>query len=159
MLVKLVYGCPCCGKSTYVRNNAGPDDVIYDYDALIGATTIRKEHIAEHNAAHWPVLELRKPLVDACRKRQDIKIFWMTCSWPTARILEILDGLDVEKIFIDATKEECLQRLQGDDSRPDKGAWIAVIDRWFAQHKDPEKQFDTDFAAKAVEIEKNRYGG
>lgn len=34
MKVKLVYGCPCSGKTTYCLANAGKDDLIYDFDRL-----------------------------------------------------------------------------------------------------------------------------
>ena len=33
--VKIVYGAPCSGKSTYVRERAGRNDLIFDYDKLI----------------------------------------------------------------------------------------------------------------------------
>ena len=36
--VKVVYGPPCSGKSTYARENKGERDVVYDYDRMLADT-------------------------------------------------------------------------------------------------------------------------
>lgn len=64
MNVRLVYGCPRSGKSTYVSEHATEDDVIYDYDALLSAITTQKEHLSARHKAHFILLELRQSLVD-----------------------------------------------------------------------------------------------
>ena len=134
MKAMVVYGCPCAGKSTYVINNAGDNDVIYDYDAILLASTTRKKHLVDRHAAHFVVLSLRKALVDSAKNEKAIDRLWLICSWPTDMIKELLDGVDSEEIFIDATKEECYARLEADDTRPDKSAWRSLIDEWFLEH-------------------------
>lgn len=137
MIVKLVYGCPCSGKSTYVSEHATENDVIYDYDALLSAVTTQKEHLAARHKAHFILLELRQSLVDLASQESSIETLWMQCRWPTEKLKEILEGYDVEDIFIQATKDECYERLDADDSRPDKDEWKAIIDAWFEEHGEP----------------------
>ena len=120
MKAMVVYGCPCAGKSTYVINHAGDNDVIYDYDAILLASTTRKKHLVDRHAAHFVILNLRKSIVDNAKTERAIDRIWLLCRWPTDTIKEILDGVDSEEIFIEATKEECYARLEADDTRPDK---------------------------------------
>lgn len=138
MKAKLVYGCPCSGKSTYVREHAGERDLIYDYDALVLAATTRTEHLTDRHPAHFAILNLREAMSDAVKNEEGIDCLWMQCRWPTDKIHAILDGLDTEEIFVEATKAECYERLMQDETRPDKDAWKAVIDAWFTEHGEPE---------------------
>ncbi len=134
MKAKIVYGCPCSGKSTYVREHVGDSDLIYDYDALIQACTNRTAHTTDRHKGHFVVLGLRWSMVNKAREEGTIDTLWMQCRWPTDTIHKILEGIDTEEIFIKATKEECYDRLDKDDSRPDKEAWWSIIDAWFDEH-------------------------
>ena len=133
MKAKIVYGCPCSGKSTYTREHAGEADIIYDYDALVLAMTTRDKLLVDRHAAHFLILGLRKAIVDSA-KEERINCVWLQCRWPTEVIKEILADVDTEEIFVEATKEECYERLEADDKRPDKDAWRKVIDDWFLEH-------------------------
>ena len=64
MKAKIVYGCPCSGKSTYIRGHAGDNDIIYDFDALRLAMTTRTQHLTERHIADLLILDLRKAIVD-----------------------------------------------------------------------------------------------
>lgn len=52
MVVKVIYGCPCSGKSTYVSEHAEQNDIIFDYDAILCAITTRNKHLTERHIAH-----------------------------------------------------------------------------------------------------------
>lgn len=134
MKVKIVYGSPCSGKSTYAKNNAKDNDVIYDYDSLITAMTSRKEHLVERHAAHFAILRLRQALMNIVKDESNIETVWFTCLWPTEELQKITEGTDVEKILIESTKKECCDRLAKDDTRPDKSAWMELINKWFDEH-------------------------
>ena len=56
--------------------------------------------------------------------------------WDFDKLLSEVEGLDFEKIFIEATKEECFERLKNDSEREDKGDWKKLINEWFSQHGD-----------------------
>lgn len=140
MKIKIVFGAPCSGKTRYVRNHIGESDMVYDYDALLFALTGRTEHVTKKHAAHIPIVQLRRVLVDLAQAERQIQTFWMICSWPNYYTLNSVSGLQHEKIYIAATKEQCLDHLANDQSRPDKEAWKAVIDDWYQQYgKYPER--------------------
>ena len=143
MHVKVVYGCPCSGKSTYVINHAGENDIIYDYDAMLQATTTRKKQLVARHAAHFAVLNLRKALVDNAKNEKAINCIWFLCNWPTDTVREILEGLDTEDIFIEATEDECYARLEADDTRPDKAEWKMLIRDWFIEHGEHKNDNDS----------------
>ena len=47
-----------------------------------------------------------------------------------------IETLGAESILIEATREECLQRLARDESRAAvQHQWIEYIDRWFAEYQ------------------------
>ena len=142
MIVKVVYGCPCSGKSTFIRENAGENDLIYDYDDLLLAATTRTKHLTDRHPAHYTILSLRKQMIDEARDGGRIETLWLQCGWPTDTVRKMLDGIDSEDVFIRATKQQCYERLDGDETRPDKDEWRAVIDSWFAEHEEHGKESD-----------------
>ena len=48
--VHIVYGPPLAGKSTFVRENMGPDDLVFDMDAVQNALCYGADH--DGQAAH-----------------------------------------------------------------------------------------------------------
>lgn len=134
MKVKLVYGAPCSGKSTFVKEHAGEHDLIWDFDKLLAACTNRAGQSSEQHPMANFVIDLRKMIIDAAQKRPSIENLYITTLWVSDKILSEVEGLDFEKIFIEATKEECFERLANDSARADKGGWKKLINGWFSQH-------------------------
>ena len=50
--VKIVYGPPCSGKSTYVEKNIGDQDIRFDYDLIMQSISNRNSH--EYSDDHLP---------------------------------------------------------------------------------------------------------
>lgn len=142
MKVKLIYGAPCSGKTTYVRDNSKDADFIFDYDRVLTATTNRELHLAEKHILHFCILELRKKFVEVAKNESKIETFWVICSRITESIEELFRDMDTEKIFIEATKEECYDRLDKDKSRPDKEEWRKIIDEWFDKSANENRQVE-----------------
>jgi len=136
MKVKLVYGPPCGGKSTYVDEHAKKDDAIWDGDKVVRAITTKKDHSATLHKAQKTVMFLREKMVESLRYHDAIDTLWFCCRYPNDRVKEILDGLDVEEIPIIPTEEECYENLEKDDTRPDKDEWKKIIHKWYQEHSD-----------------------
>lgn len=134
MKAKIIYGAPCSGKSTYVCNSAGDNDLIYDYDRMLVACTNRTLHISEKHALHWLILSVRKNLLDNAKTEKAVDTFWFICSWNTDYIKQLFNDIDTEEIFLETTKEECYARLDKDETRPDKDEWKLIIDEWFEKY-------------------------
>lgn len=138
MKIKIVYGAPCSGKSTYVKEHAGEHDLIWDFDKLLAACTNRAGQSSEQHPMANFVIDLRKMIIDAAQSRPSIENLYITTLWVSDKILSEVEGLDFEKIFVEATKEECFERLANDSARSDKGGWKKLINGWFSQHGNTE---------------------
>lgn len=134
MKIKLVYGAPCSGKTTYVKDNAKDADFIFDYDRILTATTNRKLHLAEKHTLHFCILELRKKFVEVVKSESKIETFYFICSRITDSVKKLFEDMDTEEVFIKATKEDCYSRLDEDETRPDKDEWRKLIDKWFDEN-------------------------
>lgn len=58
--VVVVYGRPGCGKTTYVQNHIGENDIAYDYDKLFAAISFRKEHEIARNCQFEMLMDFRR---------------------------------------------------------------------------------------------------
>lgn len=134
MNVKLVYGAPCSGKSTYVRDNADDEDIIYDCDKILAAITTKKDHSVTESEIRFVASDIRYSLLESSSNRK-VETFWMIASYPTESVLKLIENFEYEKIFINATMQECLARLENDETRPDKEKWKEIIQKWFEKYE------------------------
>lgn len=123
--VYLVYGAPCSGKSTWVRENANADDLVLDFDRLW-------EAICFSDRYHKPprlkraAFALRECLIDQIAMRSG--------NWRNAFVIggyplrperdRLCDRLGAEPVFIDTPRDTCLARCTDN-------AWRGFIAEWF----------------------------
>lgn len=129
--VYLVYGAPCSGKSSWVRDVATNDDLILDVDRIWKSISVCGEY-EKPNRLKKNVFGIRDCVIDQIRTR--------TGMWKNAYIIggyplrserdRLCDLLNAEPIYIEATKEECLERAWG--GRPE--AWKQYIEDWFLNY-------------------------
>ena len=135
MKIVIVYGSPCSGKSTFVQNEITDNDLVYDYDLLLWSICNRKIHTCQKHSFHNAVMNFRKALIDFSLTNEN-GTFYLITTYITDYLQEILENVDYEVKLMDTSKEECLQRLENDETRPDKEEWKALIDKWFADHSE-----------------------
>lgn len=127
--VYIVYGSPCSGKSTWVKENATKDDLVLDIDKIWECiSTCDKYHKANRLKAN--VFGVRDTLLDQVRTR--------TGEWKTAYVIggyplrmdreRLADKLGAQLIFIDTNKSECISRAVNDE-------WIKFINEWFDMYQ------------------------
>jgi hypothetical protein len=134
--VYLVYGAPCSGKTTFVKNTAERTDLILDIDRLFSA--VRAECCGEWekpDEIKSNVFAIRDLLMDMIRTRRG--------SWSNAYVIggyalqgereRIADFIGADRIvFIDTPKNICMARAA------EKGdIWKMYIDRWFDLYTPP----------------------
>lgn len=135
--VYYVYGAPCSGKSTFVRENMQRGDLICDIDRLWQSISGQPAYI-KPNELKPIVFNVRNTILDGIKTRAG--------NWQTAWVIEggaligdrmrRIDALGAEDIFIDTPKETCLTRLASDDSRQHVQAqWVDYIERWFSEYQ------------------------
>lgn len=137
--VEIVYGAPCSGKSTYVREHALEGDLFYDYDALVRAMTTEDKRGTEKTVAHEVAIGVRGLMINKLASEANkAKRAYIITRWPTDNLREQLAGMDVVEHRMETSREECLSRLEDDDTRTDKAGWADIINQWFDEHDSVE---------------------
>jgi len=138
--VYLITGAPCSGKTTFARERLEPNDLILDIDD-IWQTISGQPRYTKPNSL--------KTLIFAVRDEIRGLIGRGAGTWRNAYIIESLPSKsdreraadrykahNVEVITMDATKEECLQRLHAEPSGRDVKAYEEYIDEYFARYSE-----------------------
>lgn len=123
--VFLVYGSPCSGKTTFIKNNAEYDDLILDIDRIWESICF-SDRLNKPKRLKANVFGIRDTLIDMIRTRRGM--------WRTAYVIggyplrterdRLCLLLNAQPIFIDESKEICLQRA------PTK-EWRGFVEDWF----------------------------
>lgn len=135
--VYYVYGAPCSGKSSFVRENMQRGDLVLDIDSLWSALSGQPEYV-KPNEIKAVVFNARNAIIDSIKTRAG--------NWQTAWVIEggallgdrmrRIDTLGAESMFVDATRDECIKRLASDEKRRAvQPQWVEYIDRWFAEYQ------------------------
>ena len=135
--VYYVYGAPCSGKTTFVRESKGNSDLVLDIDLIWQAVTGGALY-EKPDALKAAVFALRDTLLDIVKTRSG--------KWERAYVIEggalkadrerRINALGAEGIFIECDKETCLQRLASDNTRElVREQWRGYIDDWFNRYQ------------------------
>lgn len=133
--VFLVYGAPCAGKTTYVRESRNDGDLVLDLDAIWQCVSGCSPYV-KPNKLKSVVFRLRDDLLDMVRYRFG--------KWDNAYIIggyplqsereRLLKMLGAREIFVDTPKEECLRRAEADELK-DSNAYSDFIEEWFENYR------------------------
>ena len=129
--VFIVYGAPLSGKTTYVRDSMSDGDLIIDMDNIWQCVS-GSDRYTKPGRLKAVVFRLRDELLDVVKYRFG--------KWNNAYIIggyplqsereRLMKELGAREVFIDTSKEECIERLAADDKR-DTEEWLKYIDDWF----------------------------
>jgi len=130
-VLRVVTGPPAAGKSTYVRDNAEPGDVVIDLDALAVALGSPDPH--DHPPAIAAAAHAARNAVIASAKtaRTDT---WLIHSVPDQAALDSYAKQGADIIAVDPGEDVVRQRIEAE--RP--AAAHAVADRWYS----PDRTWD-----------------
>ena len=133
--VFIVYGAPFSGKTSYVRDNLMPGDLIVDLDALYSAISGQPLYTRPPEVKR-NVFALRDALYDQIRTRNgDWQTAWVISGLPRKDERERLAArLGASLILIESTKEECVRRLMESSDGRDAIEWQRFIDQWFRDY-------------------------
>lgn len=108
--IKFVIGPPCSGKSTYVKENIGRNDLVYDFDEIVRAITFNDLH--DNNPA---IISYVLNIKDLILKRLEMEDRFDT-AWIIQTKMQDKDYdyylYSPEIIKMSTSKEECLRRLK-----------------------------------------------
>lgn len=128
-----IYGAPCSGKSTFVRSVKGNSDFIIDID-LIWQSVTGGNLYEKPDALKGVVFAVRDTMFEKAKTRAG--------NWERCYIIEggankaererRISSIGCEPIFINTSKEDCINNLLRDNKRKDViEQWRSYIDAWF----------------------------
>jgi len=107
-MITIVTGPPCAGKSTHVKANAGPTDVVIDFDALAQAFGNLTPHAAK-GAQRDVAQTARRAAIERVLSGLSADA-WIIHTWPTASQLETYKAADALLVELDPGIDEALAR-------------------------------------------------
>ena len=128
--IYLVYGAPASGKYEYVLDVASKDDLILNIDNIYQCISINPRYVHSKSLTR-NVFMIRDLILDMIKCN--------TGRWKNAYIIggypfvsereRLINTLEAEPLFIEATREECIVRAI------DRGSdYIKFIDDWFSKY-------------------------
>lgn len=136
--VYLVYGPPLSGKTAWVKENQRSGDLVVNVDNIWECVS-GCERFVKPGTLNAVVFGVKEYLLDCIRYRKGKwKTAYVVGGYPICSERERLcKTLGAQEIFIEATRDECLQRLQQREKPLIIKDWISYIDRWFDQYGPP----------------------
>lgn len=134
--VHIVYGPPLAGKSTFVRENMGPDDLVFDMDAVQNALCYGADHAGKPHTLGAAIALRNAFIAYLNNKRQDARgDAWVIISSASpGYFARRFFGARIEVTRLLPPLGVCLKRLELDDTRPDKSFWRQALREWFDEY-------------------------
>jgi len=133
-LIKCVLGAPCSGKSTFVKENFREGDIVWDYDEIKRAVILADAHAQGTNEQNQMIMQMRYTFAKHAAEIE-CGSAWFISTTLSDSIRDAF-GDDFEIIEMDATEEECYERLEKDASRKDKAHMRELIYNYFHGKKE-----------------------
>lgn len=137
-MVKLIYGSPCSGKTTYIKQFMGDNDVVCDVDLIYQSISNRDSHDADLYV-HEIALKLREQLLDIIRDRSmefnDAYVVSIANNYK--KLQEDIDRVNADMIvFVDTPYEICWERA----IKERKKYFKYFVDEWFSTKEFNERE-------------------
>lgn len=127
-MIYLVYGSPCSGKSTYIKEHMSDGDIVCDVDLLYEAIGCRKAHDADL-WVHETALKLKNTLLDIIRDRDGMwkDVYVVSTANTEEKIKKDKERINADEcIFVDTPYDVCMERAK---DRPQYFKYL--IEEWF----------------------------
>lgn len=133
--VWLICGPPASGKSTYVRANAKPGDIVIDLDMIAREYGLGRERPSEATAM---LLLDRNDRLAALADQPSDRVAWVIMGGASEELRQWwCNALSVEPdclILLVPSRDELHQRIMNDpDRRSVRHLHMWLVDKWFAQ--------------------------
>lgn len=139
--VKVVWGCPASGKSTYVRQHMQHMDIVVDLDNILHCFTGLTNKVDSQGdiSDYLPAMLLIRSAVYKAVKEglPGVRTAWIVAGLPkkSDRQQMSMTFADATFIFIENTLEKCLSNMEGDDKRTNKERQRRIINDWFRNYE------------------------
>lgn len=135
--VKVVWGCPASGKSTYVRQHMRHMDIVVDLDNILHCFTGLTNKVDSQGdiSDYLPAMLLIRSSVYKAVKEglPGVRTAWIVAGLPKRSDRQQMSVTfpDATFIFVESTLEKCLSNTEGDNNRTNKERQRRIITEWF----------------------------
>ena len=136
--VFIVYGMPCSGKSTYVQQVKGRNDIVVDMNELYMAVTGLPEY-DKPDKLFVNVAALHNALMDQVATRYGKwSCAWIVGGYPEKLKRERLaETLNAELVYCECTRDDAIARLHTDTARQGMvSEYEGYIDEWIDRFRE-----------------------
>jgi hypothetical protein len=150
--ITVVTGPPASGKTTYVRENAGPDDLIIDLDVLASALMVPGSHSSHGYPDHvrHVAIGARKAAIDRATRmvyRQGTAL-WIVHAIPSREQLADYELLRYDVLTIDPGREVVEPRARAE--RPPR--MMRSVAAWYSSRGDQPRAAIASAAAPSITL-------
>lgn len=124
-----VFGPPCSGKSTYVEQQAGRNDLIFDWDKIVYALTNNEMHDNNPHTMEL-VLHVRTLIMHDLETNNNFDKAFIISIYP----LDLGAYYHAKHVKMDTSLEVCIERSK---NRPDPEKTQEIIFNFFGMEKHP----------------------
>ena len=113
-MVYIIYGSPCSGKSTYIKQHLKDGDIVCDADRLYSALCFNEEHQTELYAQEVAA-KLYEALVEIIRERKGHwnNAYVVSLANTTDKLNKAMEEVNAdEAIYIDTPIDVCMERAK-----------------------------------------------
>jgi predicted kinase len=113
MMIYIVSGAPCSGKSTWIKNNAKPGAIVIDTDRI--ALALTTEGTAHHNyneTIRSLAVTTRSSAINAALKFARVTDIYIIDTYPSSKSRALYSRLGAEWIQIDPGVDVVIQRIK-----------------------------------------------
>ncbi|WP_425539434.1 HNH endonuclease [Microaceticoccus formicicus] len=107
--IRFVIGPPCSGKSTYVKEHKGRNDIVYDLDEIVKAITLNELHDKNPKAIEY-ALDIRHLILTKLETETEFDTAWIISTEMKDRFYDYY-LYKPQIIKMPASQTECLYRL------------------------------------------------
>lgn len=130
MKVYVVHGPPLSGKSTYVKERCGPNDLVYDFDLIMSAITGQPVHKHNDHLVGY-VLSIRDLIIARLKGESRLDNAWIITNRVTRKLRDQLEPLKPEYVELKTDINTAKKRLYDNPDGRDIKTWESVIDKHF----------------------------
>lgn len=135
--VKIVYGSPASGKSTYVRKHKDEYDMVVDVGEILETIGMCDKSNTSNNLLNIATGVREYLYTQIENKNVDCKTVWVIASLPNKKErTELAERLGAELIFIPASYETCIKQAEQDTKRRNKELQRIIIEKWFENYQE-----------------------
>ena len=129
--IKFIVGPPCSGKSTYVRERAGRNDIVFDLDDIVKAITLNELYDKNPSAVEIALM-IRDLLLRQLEMGDKFDTAWIITTKMSDKFYDYY-LYNPEVITMTTTKKECLKRLSNNPNGRNVEEIKKVIESWFSE--------------------------